>query len=241
MTRTSSCGTVSAALQSFSAGDEHVRALAQPDRRARPRVLEPADRVDPRPGGVHDDAGAHVDGLAVELDLRTGDLPVDEPERDDLGAVEDRRAGLGRREDVLEAEARVVRPGVGVQRARAEPVEAERRHQLARAIRPDEPVQARPRERRVEDDPALDERGPERAVPVERQEERQAVDEVRRDVRGERAALVVRLAHEPDVAEPQVAQAAVDELRRRARGSRAEVPGVDERDREALRARRGRP
>ncbi len=41
---------------------------------------------------------------------------------------------------------------------------------------------------------------------------------------------MVRLAHEPDVAETQVAQAAVDELRRRARGAGAEVAGVDERD-----------
>ena len=56
---------------------------------------------------------------------------------------------------------------------------------------------------------------------------------MRRNIGGEGAALVVRLADETDVAEAQVAQAAVDELRRRARGSRAEVPGVDERDGQA--------
>ena len=56
--------------------------------------------------------------------------------------------------------------------------------------------------------------------------------EVRRDGPGQRAPLVVRLADEPHVSEAQVAQATVDELGRRARRSGAEVPRVDERDRE---------
>jgi hypothetical protein len=58
--------------------------------------------------------------------------------------------------------------------------------------------------------------------------------QVRCDGAGQRAALVVRLAHEAHVAEAQVAKTAVHELRRGARRARAEVAGVDERDREAL-------
>jgi len=48
---------------------------------------------------------------------------------------------------------------------------------------------------------------------------------------------VVRFAHEPDVAEAEVAQPAVDELRRRARGRPGEVALVDERNVEAVRGR----
>ena len=49
---------------------------------------------------------------------------------------------------------------------------------------------------------------------------------------------MVRLADEPHVAEPEVAQAAVHQLRRGARGSPGEVALVDERDLEAVRGRR---
>jgi hypothetical protein len=53
---------------------------------------------------------------------------------------------------------------------------------------------------------------------------------MRRDDLHERPALMMRLAHEPDVAEAEVAEAAVDELRRGRRRARAEVRAVDERD-----------
>ena len=56
---------------------------------------------------------------------------------------------------------------------------------------------------------------------------------MRRDDLHEQPALVVGLAHEADVAEPQVAQAAVDQLRGSARGARAEVAAVGERHGEA--------
>ena len=69
---------------------------------------------------------------------------------------------------------------------------------------------------------------------VEREQERQAMHQVRCDGPGRRAALVVRLAHQAHVAETQVAKTAVHELRRGARRARAEVAGVDERDGEAL-------
>ena len=62
--------------------------------------------------------------------------------------------------------------------------------------------------------PGLHDERPVRAVAVERQQEREPPDEVRRDDVHQGAPLLVRLAHEADVAEAQVAQAAVDELRR---------------------------
>ena len=61
---------------------------------------------------------------------------------------------------------------------------------------------------------------------------------MRRDDVHQQPPLVMRLAHEPDVAEPQVAEAAVDQLRRRARRRAREVALVDERDREPVRRRR---
>ena len=86
---------------------------------------------------------------------------------------------------------------------------------------------------RVEDDPALHERRAVRAASVQGKEERRSVDEVRRDDLRQHAPLVVRLAHEADVPETEIAQPAVDELRRRARCCAAEVARVDERDGEA--------
>ena len=59
------------------------------------------------------------------------------------------------------------------------------------------------------------------------------MDEVRRDDVHQQPALVMGLAHEADVAEPEVAQAAVDQLRGSARSARAEVVAVDERHGEA--------
>ncbi len=53
--------------------------------------------------------------------------------------------------------------------------------------------------------------------------------EVRRDDARQHAPLVMRLAHEADIAHPQVPKTAVDELRRRTRRRPAEVPRVDER------------
>ena len=61
------------------ARDEHVHALAEPHRRAGTRILETADDVHPRPGGVHRDARPHVDDVPVDLDLRAPDIPVDQP------------------------------------------------------------------------------------------------------------------------------------------------------------------
>ena len=51
----------------------------------------------------------------------------------------------------------------------------------------------------------------------------------------EQLALAQRLAHEPEVAHLEVAQAAVDELARRARGAGGEVARLDQADAQAAR------
>jgi hypothetical protein len=98
--------------------------------------------------------------------------------------------------------------------------------------RPDEPVQARLGERGVEHDPGLHDRGAIGATPIQREEERDAVYERRRDDRRQYATFVMRLPYQADVSETEVPQSAVDQLRGRARRCAAEVAGVHERDRE---------
>ena len=71
-----------------------------------------------------------------------------------------------------------------------------------------------------------------RPVGVQREEERGAPDEVRRDDLRQHTPLVMGFAHQADVAEAEVAQPAVDELRGGARGRASKVAGIDERDRE---------
>ncbi len=207
----------------LAAVDDDVHALAQAHRRLRTRILEPAHAVDPRAGGVHDRFRAHANRPTVHRDL-------DRVEPDHLGVVEDGRAAIGGCADVRKRQPAVVRPRVLVERAGAEVRVAELRHELLGAFRADEPVELRARKRRVDDDARLDEPRPVRAVLVEREEEREAAHEMRRDDVHQDAALVMRLAHEPDVAEAEVAEAAVDELRRCARGRACEVALVDERD-----------
>src|SRR6185503_21092032 len=108
-------------------------------------------------------------------------------------------------------------------------LEPERRDASLRPLGRNEAAQPLARERRVEPEPRLDGEGAVGAVLVDGEEEGQAPDEVRGDDAHQRAALFVRLADEPDVAQAQVAQTAVDQLRGRARRSGAEVALVDER------------
>ena len=213
---------------------EHdVRALAEPHRRPRTRFLQAADVVDPRAGGVDDSARPHLDRLSVDGHLPAGDASASAVQRGDLGVVEHRRARRRRGADVGEAQPAVVRPRVRVEPARAEALRAQSRHEALRALGVDEPVQARAGERLVEDDPGLHDQRPVRPAAVEREQERQPADEVRRTDAHQVPALLVSLADEADIAEPQVAQAAVDQLGRGARGRSAEVGAVDERDGEA--------
>ena len=75
------------------------------------------------------------------------------------------------------------------------------------------------------------------AAPAQRPQERHGRDEVGSDPREQQLALAQRLAHEPDVAHLEVAQAAVDELARGARGPGREVARLDEADAQAARGR----
>ena len=116
--------------------DEHVHALAQPDRRLRARVLEPADVVDPRAARVHDRARRDAHGVAVREHV--GALPP--AQCDHLGVVEDRRARVGGTANVCERQAPVVRHRVRVERAGAERLA---RAGAVRAAVPARPGQAR--------------------------------------------------------------------------------------------------
>ena len=217
-----------------------MRPLAEPHGRAGGGILQPAHCVHPGPGGVHHRPRGDRDGAPVGEHLGAGDPAPRDPELAHLGVVEHRRPGLGGRPDVREAEAAVVRVGVGVEPAGAQAVEAQARHALASELRWDEPAQAGARERGVEDEARLDRQRAVRSAPVERKQEGQAADEVGRDHLHQQPPLVVGLSHQADVAQPEVAEAAVDQLRRGARGPRAEVPAVDKRDGEPGARRLGR-
>ena len=94
----------------------------------------------------------------------------------------------------------------------------------------------RPRaaDRVVEDQPGA-EVGALPDAAAQRPQERDRRDEVGREPREQQLALAQRLAHEPDVAHLEVAQAAVDELARRARGAGGEVARLDQPDAQAAR------
>ena len=210
-----------------------MHALREAAERRRSRILEGANAVDPRARRVHDRARLHGERLARQAIAQLGAAHAtrDLPERDHLRVVRDHSARGGRRAHVRKAEPAVVRERVDVDAAAAQAVEPEVGDALPRTRGRQQAADPVTRERRVEREPEPERRRPVRAVPVEREQERQPPDEVRRNGVEQRAALAMSLAHELDVAEAEVAQPAVDQLRRRARGRRAEVAAVDERDR----------
>ena len=63
----------------------------------------------------------------------------------------------------------------------------------------------------------------------QREQERQRLDQMRRQRRQRQLALVQRLAHQPELELLEVAQPAVEHLRRAARGAGGEVARLDER------------
>ena len=181
-----------------------MRALREPVGAARARILEPAEPVDPWAAGVDHRASRdrhRLAGLAVE-DLGAGDAAAEDAQRRHLGVVQDRGARLGRGAHVREAESSVVRRRVAVDAAGTEAVEPQVGDAAARALGLEQTAEPVACEQRVEGEAEPDRGRPERAVAVERDEERNAPDEVRRSDAQERAALVVRLADEPEVAHP---------------------------------------
>ena len=213
----------------------HVHALGEPAVRVDPGVLQPAQRVEPRPGRVDDRPRLHRDRLAGEAvaDLGARDPAGDRAKLDHLREVEHRRPCLRRSGHVREAEPLVVRPRVLVDAATAQALEPERGNAAPGAVRPHEPPELLARERGVRPQPGLDRRRPVGAAAVDREQERDPPHEVRRDDPEQRPPLRVRLADELEVAEAEVPQAAVDELGRGARRRAAEVAPVDEGDAKA--------
>ena len=210
--------------------EHEVRAPAQRHRRACPRILQPPDVVDPRPGGVDDGAHADLERLPGQRVSELGDRPALEP--GELDPVEHGRARVGRAAQVGEAEPCVVGLGVRVEAGGAKAVEPERRHERRRGSGRDHPPPLRDgaRQTRVRPERAADGNTAVRAAAVDREHELQRRDEMGRDVAAEGVHLGERLADEAEVAEPQVAKPAVDELRRCARRARGEVVALDDRD-----------
>jgi len=131
------------------------------------------------------------------------------------------RAGVER---VLEHEPRVVGVAVVVLERAAQPLEAQRRLEVVcgtrAAKRLVQPRRAEQRERVVDPQADVHHLEPGLGALVDRDQERQRADQVRRDA-GLHPALRHGLEHQADLAVLEVAQAAVDQLarlRRRARG-----------------------
>ena len=212
---------------------QQVHALREAAERGRPRVLEGTNAVDPRSRRVHDRACLHGERLAREAiaQLRATHATRFVPERDHLRVVRDHTARGGGRAHVRKAEPAVVRERVDVHTAAAQAVEAEIGDALSRTRGRQQAADPVTGERRVQREPEPQRPRPVGAIPVEREQERQPADEVRRNGLEQRAALAMSLAHELDVAEAEIAKPTVDQLRRRARSRSAEVAAVDERDR----------
>ena len=169
-----------------------MHALRQADERRRRRVLEGANAVDPRARRVHDRARLDGERLARQAvaHLGTADTTRDLPERDHLRVVRDHTAGGGRRPHVGETEPPVVRERVDVDAAAAQAVEPEIGDALQRTRGRQQAAEPVARETRVEREPEPQRRRPVGTVAVEREQERQPPDEVRRN--GLRAARGAR-------------------------------------------------
>ena len=215
----------------LAAVDDQVHALGEPDRRSRRRILEAPHAVEPRPRCVDDRTGANRNDRPVDVHFGAGRV-----NRHHLGVVQDDRAAIGGRAHVRKRQPTVVRPRVGVQRRGMEALGAQLRNEPQRARLADASVQLRPRKGRVEQDAGAHEPRPVRPVGIQREDERQSVHEMRCDDVHQRAPLLVRLAHETDVAHLEIPEAAVDQLRRCARRRGREVAALDERHVEPMRA-----
>ena len=89
---------------------------------------------------------------------------------------------------------------------------AELRHEPEGSLLAHAAVQFRPCKRGVEQDAGADEPRPVGAVRIEREDERQPMDEVGRHDVHQRTPLLVRLTHEPDVAHLEIPEAAMHQL-----------------------------
>ncbi len=164
--------------------------------------------------------------------LDAGGRPVAHVQPDDLAARRDGRAAGRRGARDRDHEAGIVGLMVVVDAAGAQAVGSERRCQGVRAVRRDDQrgSVAEAGEGAVGNHAGPDHDRPVRPVGAQRHHEAERPHEVRRDDAGERAALGVGLAHQLDVAHPQVAEPAVDQLGGGARRPRGEVVALAQRD-----------
>ena len=222
------------------ARDDEVHSLGRPHVDA-PAADELLQLVGPHAGRVDHLAGADGDvGAVLQVACDHADDPLADPlEVQHAGAGGDGRpVQRGGPRDGHRV-ARVVDLAVVVLDAADHRVLAQRRDEAQHAP-PGQVAVARhaPRaaEGVVEDHPGAQVRALPDAV-LERRQERDRLDEVRRQAVEQQAALAQRLADEPELELLEIAQAAVDQLARPARRARGEVALLDERDPQPARSR----
>jgi hypothetical protein len=217
----------------------HVHALGGTHLKTAALLGQGLDLVGPHPGRVDHDVAANLGDRAVfgVADADPGHPVALAQQRDHLGGASHDRAVVRRGARDRHRVPGVVDDGVVVadpadQRAalqpRAQPQRAGTRQMLLRGNR------FRAAEAVVEEDTR---RGVGTLPPPmgQREQERQRLDQVRRQ-RGQRQlALMERLAHQPELQLLEVAQPTMEHLRRAARGAGSEVARLDERDLEPAR------
>ena len=162
--------------------EDEVRTPAQGHGRARPRILEPPDRVDPRPGRVDDGTRADIQRLVRENVAYLSDRPA--LETDQLDPVQHDRAGVGGAAEIRQTQPRIVGLRVRIETGGAEAVQPQRGDELRGGRGRDHAAALgdSPRQAGVRPESAADRDPSVRAAPVDREHEveRRERDEERR-------------------------------------------------------------
>ena len=221
VTRTSSCGTSAPPTTVVGGTSTCAPLLRRTDRPAR-GSSSPGSRSTHGPVALTTAAPPRDVSPSTGIGARDAAAPTSGARRPPHGSPRRARRSAAAR-DVREAEPRVVRPGIRVERARAQPLGGAREPALAPAPAATSQFS---RESASASRAGSARTNAGRNGPPRYSGSRNGMRWTRcgATTREQRAPLVVRLADEPHVAEPQVAQAAVDQLRRRARCRAAEVP-----------------
>ena len=189
--------------------------------------------VGPRPGRVHHGPGAHFERVLRQAVLQIA-FPNLRPRRAlEAAVIEDAGPALRRRAQRINGQPRIVREAVVVPHRPFEPRGAQARHALQHfgLAQPRGLAQVAPAAEQVVDLHA-DLQLPQHPVPVAaigREDERQRVRQVRRDVMNH-LLLDARLAHQADAALGQVAQPAVQQPARTAARAEGKVVLLDQPD-----------
>ena len=174
------------------------------------------EQLDPRPGGVDQDAGGCDVAPAAHVEHQPPGLAALGADAARAGA--DHRAALGGIERIEHDQTRVVRPAIGIfEAASGRPLERRAERIIGEIEGAGRGQNLSPAEMVVDEQPQAQHPG--RAHPrLGRQHEAHRPDEVRRHAQ-HHLALDQRLAHQPEPSLLEIAQAPVDELgggRRRA-------------------------